>query len=96
MRPEEKSLRWLIDKWMAPTLATPVRVTRYGRPNASSGRCVLVQSSGAARSLSIFFFRHEDGSWSVSPPVSKRPMMHAYPNHHRTREIESQAALLDE
>lgn len=79
MRSEEKSLRWLIDKWMARTPASPVRVTRYGQVRSGQGRYVLAQSSGDARSLMIFFFRHDDGSWCVFPPASKRPAMHAYP-----------------
>lgn len=79
MKPEERSLRWLIDKWLAPTPATPVRVTRYGRANPHPRRCVLAQSSGPAGPLEIFFFRHDDGSWCVFPPASSGPVMHAYP-----------------
>jgi hypothetical protein len=79
MTPREKSLRWLVEKWLAPTPSVPVQVTRYSHPN-SSGRCVLARQSGPARSLAIFFFRHEDGLWCVFPPSPKGPMMHAYPS----------------
>jgi hypothetical protein len=77
MTTKEKSLRWLVEKWLAPTASTPVELIRCSHPN-SSGRCVLARQSGSARSLAIFFFRHEDGMWCVFPPSPKGPMMHAY------------------
>ncbi|EEF26011.1 conserved hypothetical protein [Ricinus communis] len=79
MNLEVGSLRWLIDKWVAPTPATPVRLIRYGGANSNRRRCVIAQSSEATRSLAIVFFRHDDGTWCVFPPVPRRPMMHAYP-----------------
>ncbi|MCX4149985.1 MULTISPECIES: hypothetical protein [Paraburkholderia] len=71
---DEKSLRLMIDKWLAPTPAAPVRVVRYGRANSNHGRYVLAQSW--VRSLRIFFFQHDDGSWGVFPPSPKGPTMH--------------------
>jgi hypothetical protein len=79
MNLEERSLRWLIDKWLAPAPAAPVRLTRYGGANSSQRRCVLVQSSDPIRPLAIFFFRYDDGSWCVFPPVPRGPMLHVYP-----------------
>lgn len=76
MRSDEKSLRWLIDKWLAPTPATPVRVTRFGHAQLSRRRYVSVEASPSARPLTIFFFRHDDGSWCVFPPTD-RPAMRA-------------------
>ncbi|MBB5443762.1 MULTISPECIES: hypothetical protein [unclassified Paraburkholderia] len=78
MNTDQKSLRWLIDKWLAPTPAMPVRLKRYGRANSSQRRCVRVESLRTTGSLAIFFFRHDDGSWRVFPPASRRPVMHAY------------------
>jgi hypothetical protein len=75
MNPEERSLRSLIEKWLGPTPATPVRLTRYGRVNSSQIRCVLAQSSEPTRALSIFFFRHDDGGWCVFPPAVSGPVM---------------------
>jgi hypothetical protein len=28
--------------------------------------------------LSIFFFRHDDGSWNVFPPQAERPAMNGH------------------
>jgi hypothetical protein len=70
-----ESLRTLIDKWLAPTAASPVRVTRHSRANANQGRCVRVESLQTTGSLAIFFFRHGDGAWRVFPPASVRPAM---------------------
>jgi hypothetical protein len=73
----ERSLRWLIDKWLAPTPAHPVRLVRYSRSSSNQTRCVLVQSSTPDNSLAIFFFRHDDGTWRVFPPEPPRPVMQA-------------------
>ncbi|SOE54715.1 hypothetical protein SAMN05446635_0770 [Burkholderia sp. OK233] len=79
MNLEETSLRWLIDKWLAPTPAAPIRLTRYGGTNSKQRRCVLAQSSEPTRPFAIFFFRHDDGCWCVFPPVPRGPMLHVYP-----------------
>jgi hypothetical protein len=79
MKSNEKSLRWLVEKWLAPTPSIPIRLTRYSQPN-SRGRCVLARQSSPARSVAIFFFRHDDGSWCVFPPSTQGPTMHVYPS----------------
>jgi hypothetical protein len=78
MRSDEQSLRRLIEKWLAPTPAMPVRVTRFGHARSSQRRYVCVEASQPARPLAIFFFRHDDGSWCVFPPT-ERPAMRADP-----------------
>ena len=77
MNSSEKSLRWLIDKWLAPTPAMPVRVTRFSRTRSNQRRHVCVEASRPAGSLAILFFRHDDGSWYVFPPATARPAMRA-------------------
>lgn len=69
------SLRSLIEKWLAPTHATPVRLTRFSSTRLSHRHCVCVEASRPAGSLALFFFRHEDGTWCVFPPEAKRPAM---------------------
>ncbi|TDN70029.1 hypothetical protein B0G77_3476 [Paraburkholderia sp. BL10I2N1] len=75
----EKSLRNLIDKWLAPTPASPVHLTRSRLSNTASGeaRCVFARSSRLTGTvpLEIMFFRHDDGRWYVYPPATKRPSM---------------------
>ncbi|MBC8751587.1 hypothetical protein OKW43_008460 [Paraburkholderia sp. WC7.3g] len=78
MDTQEKSLRWLIEKWVAPTPSAPVRLTRYSRAKSGHGRCVRVESLRDTGSLTLFFFRHDDGFWCVFPPSSARPAMRAY------------------
>ncbi len=69
------SLRSLIDKWLAPTPASPISVTRLSYAKGRSMRCVRVESVKSSGALAIFFFRHGDGSWSVFPPQLERPTM---------------------
>ncbi|MGF6636608.1 hypothetical protein [Paraburkholderia sp. 35.1] len=76
MNAEGKSLRRLIEKWLAPTPTYPVRLTRYGRAKPNQSRFVLVQASGSATPIAIYFFQHDDGAWWVFPPAPKCPAMH--------------------
>ncbi|WP_338011429.1 hypothetical protein [Cupriavidus sp. IDO] len=64
MRDSEYSLRRLVDKWLAPTEGSPVRVTCFGHQALRKGSFVCVESTG----LSMAFFRHGDGAWYVFPP----------------------------
>nr|WP_224032538.1 hypothetical protein [Paraburkholderia caribensis] len=72
------SLRSAIDKWLAPTPAAPVRLTRFSRAATRPLRCIRVESLLAPGSPAIVFFRHDDGSWCVFPPSSERPTMRAW------------------
>jgi hypothetical protein len=74
----EGSLRLLVEKWFAPTSATPVRVTRFSRKHPNQRRCVCVEAPREAGTIAIFFFRHDDGTWCVFPPRSERLAMRAY------------------
>ncbi|MGF6722009.1 hypothetical protein P3T43_001356 [Paraburkholderia sp. GAS41] len=73
----DKSLHWIVDKWLAPSLATPARVTRMRRAGSRRVRGVCVETSRPEGVLSIVFFRHDDGSWNVFPPAIGRPAMNA-------------------
>ncbi|MCG5077092.1 hypothetical protein [Paraburkholderia tagetis] len=75
MASAENSLRLLVEKWLAPTPATPVRVTRFTRTRSKRRRYVRVEAVGPAGSLAIFFFRHDDGTWRVFPAESERAAM---------------------
>jgi hypothetical protein len=66
----------MIDKWLAPTPAMSIHVTVNNRPRLPYGQYACVEvSRPAADPLAMFFFRHEDGSWQVFPPVAKRAAM---------------------
>ncbi|MFM0395102.1 hypothetical protein [Paraburkholderia phytofirmans] len=74
----ESSLRLLVDKWLAPTLSTPVRVTQFSRTRSNQGRYVFVEVLRAAGPVGLFFFRHDNGRWCVFPPETERLAMRAY------------------
>lgn len=74
----EKSLHWIVDKWLAPTLAMPARVCYVRRSGTRHGRLVCVEALRPGGALSIVFFRHDDGSWNVFPPAADRPAMNGY------------------
>ena len=69
------SLRSLVDKWLAPTLSMPARVTQIGRMLATHGRYVRLEGCTSTGPLTVIFFRHDDGSWCVFPPVPSSPAM---------------------
>jgi hypothetical protein len=74
----ENSLRLLIDKWLTPTIATRVQVTRFSRSYPKRTRCVRVEALRPEGSIAIFFFQHDDGIWRVFPQETRRPTLHAY------------------
>jgi hypothetical protein len=71
----DRSLRLQVEKWLGPTPATPVRVTRFGRIPSSRRRYVCVEAFLPAGALAIYFFLHDDGTWCVFPPAVERPAM---------------------
>lgn len=69
----EQTLRFQVEKWLAPTPATRVRVTEFSRTRLSGRRYVCVETSSPDGTRALFFFRHDDGNWCVFPPtVDKR------------------------
>jgi hypothetical protein len=78
MHVAEKSLRYLVEKWLAPTPAMRIHVIQFGRTGLAKGRYVRVEASAPSGSRAIFFFRHDDGHWCVFPPAISRPAMMSY------------------
>jgi hypothetical protein len=75
MNTPHATLRELVDKWLAPSLASPGRVTHFSRTPDRLHRYVRIEAAHATGTLAIFFFRHDDGSWCVFPPAVTRPAM---------------------
>ena len=71
----EYSLRTQVDKWLAPGLSTPVRVTEFSRTRFGGRRYVCVETALPLGSRALLFFRHDDGCWCVFPPALDRPNM---------------------
>nr|WP_243469161.1 hypothetical protein [Paraburkholderia sp. PGU19] len=74
----ERSLRSLVEKWLAPTSETPVRVTRFGRVRSNQGTAVHIELVLPKGPVGLFFFRHSDGSWCVYPPEAERVAMRVH------------------
>jgi hypothetical protein len=74
----EKSLHYVVEKWLAPVPPVRIRVVQFGRMRADGSRYVHVEASAPAGSRAIFFFRHDDGCWCVFPPRIAQPSMTGY------------------
>nr|WP_246356313.1 hypothetical protein [Paraburkholderia humisilvae] len=77
MSTSRKTLRSVVEKWFSLTKSRPSHVTRLSRAAGYGRHCVLVEAARHEGALSIFFFRHVDGSWNVFPPATERPSMMA-------------------
>ena len=79
----EQSLRFLVEKWLAPAPSAALRVTEFSRTRQGGRRYVRVEtSSDETGSRGLFFFRHDDGCWCVFPPTAtspSTPSFFAYP-----------------
>jgi hypothetical protein len=75
MNTSERSLRSLVEKWLAPTRAAPIRVTRFSHARSDHCRCIRVETLRQGGLVVLFFFQHDDGSWSVYPPDISRPRL---------------------
>ncbi|MGF6732946.1 hypothetical protein OKW50_005091 [Paraburkholderia youngii] len=69
----EMTLRSLVEKWLGPVSATPLRITRSGRAQSNKGVYVHIERVLPGQRVGLFFFRHSDGSWRVFPPEAARP-----------------------
>lgn len=77
MASAEKSLRLMVEHWLAPGLASQIRVTRFRNRRATRECYVCVETFNAKGAVAMFFFRHEDRTWRIFPQNRKRPMMRA-------------------
>ncbi|GAQ26559.1 hypothetical protein K6V18_23825 [Ralstonia insidiosa] len=67
MNANRTSLGALIEKWLGAGASTPKRVIRL-HDSGPHNVCVQVKVARLAGEASLFFFRHDDGSWQVFPP----------------------------
>ncbi|MFM0034144.1 hypothetical protein PQQ53_03050 [Paraburkholderia strydomiana] len=75
----EQSLRFLVEKWLAPAQSAPVHVTEFSRTRVGGRRYVRVETSAKGGLRSLFFFRHDDGCWCVFPPTGDTSNVFAHP-----------------
>ncbi|MBK3815195.1 hypothetical protein G2912_33115 [Paraburkholderia aspalathi] len=74
-----KSLRSMVEKWLAPDPQAAIRVIQFRRTCPNQRRYVRVEILRTAGAVGIFFFRHDDGTWCVFPQDTVRPAMNVYP-----------------
>jgi hypothetical protein len=77
---EEGSLRFHVEKWFGRTAISSLEVSRVRPAKLGRNRCVQVVSSQSDSRVTIFFFQHGDGGWSVFPPAPRRATL-AISNH---------------
>ncbi len=68
-----KSLRTMVQDWLAPDPTRGFRVSHYGR--SIRGRYVCVVAVKRVDPMVMLFYRHRDGKWYVFPPEPERPAM---------------------
>jgi hypothetical protein len=71
----ERSLRFMVEKWLVLASAIAVRVTRGTCVRPHQMRYVCVEASVSTGTFAIYFFRRGDGTWCVFPPDAERPAM---------------------
>jgi hypothetical protein len=78
MKTVERSLRFMVEKWLVMAPAMSVRITRGSRARANQRRNVCVEASLSTGAFAIYLFRQGDGSWDVFPPDAERPAMSSF------------------
>ena len=70
-----KSLRLMVEHWLVADPANGVRVTEF-RNRPSKQECyVCIETLRGENPVSMFFFRHQDGTWRIYPPSRERPAL---------------------
>jgi len=72
-----KSLRLMVDHWLAPDAGQRVTVTEFRNERSKHERYVCIETLKTAGPVAMFFFRHQDGTWCIYPPRREQPMMRA-------------------
>jgi hypothetical protein len=74
----ERSLRFMVKKWLVMAPAMSVRVARGSRARSNQRRYVRVEASLSTGAFAIYLFRQGNGTWSVFPPDAERPAMSVF------------------
>ncbi|HEV3423828.1 MAG TPA: hypothetical protein VG105_08610 [Paraburkholderia sp.] len=71
----DNSLRVLVEKWLGAASVKPIRVLLTQRSRSGRICRVCVEGHCPSGPVTLFFFRHDDGSWHVFPPANRGPAM---------------------
>jgi hypothetical protein len=77
MQKAERSLRFMVEKWLVMVPAMSVRITRGNPAGSNQGRYVRLETSLSTGAFAIYLFRQGDGTWDVSPPGTEHPLTSA-------------------
>jgi hypothetical protein len=72
------SLRLMVEQWLAADSTTDVRVIEFKNRRSSQQCYVCVEKVKAGGPITVYFFRHKDGTWSIFPPRQERPAFRAF------------------
>ena len=78
MEKAERTLRFMVEKWLVLAPSVSVRVRRGSRARSNQRRYVCVEALQSADTFAIYLFRQGDGTWDVFPPVVERPAMSVF------------------
>jgi hypothetical protein len=78
MEKAERSLRFMVEKWLVMAPSVSVRVTRGSRARSNQRRYVCVEALQSAGTFAIYLFRQVDGTWDVFPADAERPAMSVF------------------
>lgn len=78
MEMTERSLRFMVEKWLLMAPAMSVRVIRGSRTRSNQRRYVCVEASLSTGTFAIYLFREADGTWGVFPPTAERAAMSVF------------------
>ncbi|MGE8163777.1 hypothetical protein ACQKRQ_27015 [Paraburkholderia sp. NPDC080076] len=71
----ERSLRAVIEKWLGAEQESEIETVRSGHLANGRTRYVSIVANRRSGTLTLFFFRHGDGSWNVFPPSAPHATM---------------------
>ena len=78
METAERSLRFMVEKWLEMVPSVSVRVTRKSGARSSQRRYVCVEALQSAGTFAFYLFRQRDGTWDVFAPDADRPAMSVF------------------
>ncbi len=68
----DRSLRFMVEKWLLMTPSVSVRVRRGSRVRSNQKRYVCVEALRPADLFAVYLFQQGDGTWDVFPPDAER------------------------
>jgi hypothetical protein len=78
METAERSLRFMVEKWLEMIPSVSVRVTRGRGARSNQRGYVCVEALQSAGTFAFYLFRQRDGTWDVFVPDAERPAMSVF------------------